>query len=282
MRSLKLVLTILALLAVLALAPWVSAAQEHTLDFKPTQNAPAGISGTMTIEVKSGQTKARFRLNGGYPDTVYTIWIVYNVLQLANPLANSMEATERPGFPPEGNGVAPLGRLDAAFTSGMGMDPGASFVTDDHGNGDVDVELDYDLIRAAPVANSDVILQCAPAATNCLKQIRVTTTWLRRYIGEFPLVHRPRLCANYDARFDKESGVYDPVLSKGTDARFWQCINPDTGLPRVHRYTFDHFRLANHPDDLTHGFIGGDKVDHWIDMVGRRCDLVPPVGPACP
>jgi hypothetical protein len=64
------------------------------------------------------------------------------------------------------------------------------------------------------------------------------------------------------------------------DARLWQCIDPATatnkggGLPKVHMYAFDHFRLANHPDDLTHGFIGGNSVDHWIDMVGRRADLV--------
>jgi hypothetical protein len=36
----------------------------------------------------------------------------------------------------------------------------------------------------------------------------------------------------------------------------------------------DHFRLANHPDGLTHGFISGNSVDHLIDMVGRRIDMI--------
>jgi len=48
-----------------------------------------------------------------------------------------------------------------------------------------------------------------------------------------------------------------------------------TGLPRVWRYPFDHFRLAAHPDELTHGFIGGSAFEHAIDMVGRRCRLQP-------
>jgi len=43
---------------------------------------------------------------------------------------------------------------------------------------------------------------------------------------------------------------------------------------RVPRFEFDHFRLAAHPDSLTHGFIGGNGTDHRIDMVGRRSDLI--------
>ncbi len=75
---------------------------------------------------------------------------------------------------------------------------------------------------------------------------------------------------------------YDPIGRMGANARFWQCIDPatvtpttGTGLPRVHRCLFDQFRLANHPDDLTHGFIGGNATDHRLDLVGRRAELVP-------
>jgi len=52
-------------------------------------------------------------------------------------------------------------------------------------------------------------------------------------------------------------------------------VDPQTGngLPRVWRFPFDHFRLAAHPDGLTHGFIGGNEAEHVIDMVGRRCHL---------
>jgi len=38
----------------------------------------------------------------------------------------------------------------------------------------------------------------------------------------------------------------------------------------VWRYPFDHFRLAAHSDELTHGFIDGSAFEHAIDMVGRR------------
>ncbi len=33
---------------------------------------------------------------------------------------------------------------------------------------------------------------------------------------------------------------------------------------------------------MTHGFIGGNGVDHWIDMVGRRKDVVPLLTPLTP
>ena len=94
----------------------------------------------------------------------------------------------------------------------------------------------------------------------------MTTTWLRKYIAQVPAADRASQCANYDAA--EPGGIY------------WQCIDPDTvdpntgnGLPRVWRFPFDHFRLAAHPDGLTHGFIGGNETEHVIDMVGRRCKL---------
>jgi len=160
----------------------------------------------------------------------------------------------------------------------MGLDPGAVFFTNDRGDGETQVRLDYDLIRAAPVANKDVIRQCVPGPVavgadgkaTCpasSQSIRVTTTWLRTYIGQ--VTDPATECANYD-----------PALEPGV--RFWQCIDPATvdprtgnGLPRVPRFTFNHFRLAAHPDALTHGFIGGNHEDHVIDMVGRHADLAP-------
>jgi len=94
----------------------------------------------------------------------------------------------------------------------------------------------------------------------------VTTTWLRKYIAQVAAVDRAAQCANYNPS--------DP------GAIYWQCIDPATvdphtgnGLPRVWRFPFDHFRLAAHPDGLTHGFIGGNESEHVIDMVGRRCKL---------
>src|SRR2546427_638579 len=102
-----------------------------------------------------------------------------------------------------------------------------------------------------------------PSPSNIL---RVTTTWLRKYIAQVLPEGRASYCANYNAS--------DPA------SIYWQCIDPSTvdsqsgnGLPRVWRFPFDHFRLAAHPDGLTHGFIGGNEGEHVIDMVGRRCQL---------
>jgi hypothetical protein len=267
--------------------------EEYTLEFIPTQNAPGGAEASMLIKVKNDkpETEVLLTASGLYPNTVYTIWIVYNTLTWPLPTTGtsvpSTSASTRPGFPPEANGVSPLAKLSDAFTSGMGLDPGASFITDENGDGEVNVKVDYDLIQAAPLSNKDLIGQCVPGppvngeCSSPSKLMRVTTTWLRRFIAEYPLGDRASTCANYNATADPDSAQYDPVASKGMNARLWQCVNPTTvnpgtgeGLPRVHRYQFDHFRLANHPDDLTHGFIGGNGVDHWIDMVGRRADLV--------
>ncbi|MBI4607941.1 MAG: hypothetical protein HY726_02895 [Candidatus Rokubacteria bacterium] len=283
MRPLTLVLPIIVLLGLLAAVPQSIAgpAELYTLEFLPTANFPEA-RGTMALKVVKGETVVHFRVRGARPHTIYTIWIVFNVLR-DGPVngvipadAEGKVASGAPaGFPPEGNAVAPLARLDDAFTSGMGLDPGAVFFTNDRGDGEVQVKLDYDLVREAPVANKDVIRQCVPGPPGVdaagkptcpapSESIRVTTTWLRTYIGQ---VNDPATeCANYIEGFP---GVF-----------FWQCIDPATvdpktgnGLPRVPRFVFNHFRLAAHPDALTHGFIGGDPVDHIIDMVGRYADL---------
>lgn len=309
MKRARIICLIVGLLALLALSSHATAShskgkgfsqslssgsgpQEYTLEFRPTANAP-GAQGTITIKTGEGATVVHFQVRGAYPNTVYTIWIVYK--QLTWPLpTNPGEVPSGPvrakdssgrSFPTEGNGVAPLARLDSAFTSGMGLDPGLVFVTNNNGDGEAQVKLDYNLIWHSPVGNQDIIFQCVPGPLAydpkkdppCLdgtKKVFVTTTWLRKYIAQIKAEGKDPAdptdgCANYDASFEPK-------------IQYWQCVDPITGLPRVPRFEFDHFRLANHPDDLTHGFIGGNGIDHWIDMVGRRCDLVPSVGAVCP
>lgn len=315
MRTIK-VRLILGVLAVLAMPLAAVAApgghdggggsHQYTLEFIPTQNVPAGAEGTMTITPIPGGTVMSFRLRGAYPRTVYTIWTVFNVLdevkwqQAINDKkfeVPSKAATSLAGFPKEGNGVTPTARLDSGFTNGMGEDPGASFVTNGNGDGHVEVRLDFDLINQAPVSNKDIIVQCAPnppvvvngACPAGSVLVKVTTTYLRKFIGQYPVADRAAACANYSAADDPDVAGYDIGVQNGADARLWQCVDPATadrvgnGLVRVPRFAFDHFRLANHPDALTHGFIGGNGTDHFIDMVGRRCDLNPrPAGtPAC-
>lgn len=298
------VIVTLVLLGGLALPSWAAADERYHLRFIPTHNAPGGALGSaegeMTIRVANGHSTVRLGVRGLYPETVYTIWIVFNKLTWVPgtdpgvPRVASMSAGDAwDGFPAEGNGVAPTAKISSRFTDGMGLDPGATFRTDRHGRGQIEVKLDFDLVNAAPIGNKDIINQCVatPEPVDPLKEapcpagtrkIRVTTTWLRTFIGEYPEHERALMCANYDPRFDKGSGVYDAELANESDARLWQCVDPETGMPRVPRFGFDHFRLANHPDGLTHGFIGGNETDHWIDLVGRRQDLVPPAAPLVP
>ena len=295
----KLLIILCGLGALLTIQPAVAAAHDdedesqyetYILYFRPTQNAPPGASGKMKISVgaSSGDTLVKFSVRHAYPNTLYTIWTVFNELRWPLPKKGvdvpAGSAAKRQGFPQEGNGVSPLARLDEPFTSGMGIDPGASFVTDGDGDGEIALTLDYDLIREAPVSNKDVISQCVSrsfdATKGCPNSVKITTTWLRTFIGEFPPSDRARLCANYDPDADSDV-VSDETKRRGADARLWQCVdpasvNPRTGrfIVRVPRFEFDHFRLAAHPDSLTHGFIGGNGTDHRIDMVGRRSDLV--------
>ena len=291
-----------------------------------TNGAIKGLAATgrMDIKVMGGQTYLHFAVRGARLNTLYTIWTVFKpLLWCADPKFGCPEAFSPPGriapgftdfagplkFYPEGGLVAPTASMSKAFTSGMGLDPGATFFTDHNGNGEMTIQLDYNLLGTTyndgpPVANADVVAQCAvpgvpltytsaktgptacPSVTIMVNgrpvtaapttpRFTVTSSWLRKFViqTDDPVAE----CANYDPA--------DPT------SIFWQCIDPSTvdrrtgtGLPRVWRYPFDHFRLAAHPDELTHGFIGGSAFEHAIDMVGRRCRLQPlPAGEtACP
>ena len=269
------------------------------LNFEPTPNLwaapngaqpavwPDGATGTMVLYLYNGQTVLQFTLTNARPNTIYTIWTVF--YPLAWPIvlpAGSIRPPLDPNYPNGPPGyyvdagvVAPTASMNAHFTNGMGPDPGATFATDNVGNGYLQITLDYNILGntyddGPPVGNKVIVTQCVvdspgpqngpcPSPRNVL---RVTTTWLRKYIAQVPPEGRASYCANYSAS-DSES-IY------------WQCIDPSTvnsqsgnGLPRVWRFPFDHFRLAAHPDGLTHGFIGGNEGEHVIDMVGRRCQL---------
>jgi len=260
---------------------------------------PGGATGTMTISIKSnGDADVDFRLRGARPNTIYTIWTVFGHLNW--PLRTTLPSAyvsppQRPlnTYYPEMNAVAPLARLDAAFTSGMGLDPGATFVTNGQGNAEIHLSLDYNLLgvedNGPPVANKDVIVQCVPgdpaqgefpsATGSCprtAKSQKVTTTWLRKYIAQVMAEQGYSLSSLGNSHTQDALTAlcenYDPT---NPNSIYWQCIDPETGMPRVYRFPFDHFRLAAHPDDLTHGMIGGNGMEHVIDMVGRRCDVQP-------
>jgi hypothetical protein len=283
-----------------------------------------GATGWMVINQVNGQTDLQFFVRGARPNTLYTIWTVFKPLVwCSNPATGCPEAftpvgsgSTKPGFGPFAPGalpfyaeaglVAPTASTAKPFTSGMGLDPGATFYTNQQGNGEIHVKLDYNILGTTyddgpPVGNSDVVAQCAvpggapltytsatSGPTTCppltiwvngnpvktTPRFTTTSSWLRKFIIQIDPKDRASQCANYDPA--------DPTTV------FWQCIDPatadpktGTGLPRVWRYPFDHFRLASHPDELTHGFIGGSAFEHTIDMVGRRCKLQLPGEPGC-
>jgi len=305
--------------ALIAAAP--SGGPPITLDFEPTimlETTPPpngthpsvqGLKSTawMTINQASGGTDLNFFVRGARPNTLYTIWTVFQPLKWCT----AAELELQPGCPsafapgailpgfadfppgalqfyPEAGRVAPTASMTSGFTSGMGLDPGATFYTNDNGDGHVHVKLDYNLLGTTyddgpPVGNQDVVAQCAVrgvpltyTTSTCPKiteggitvtpTFTVTSSWLRKFVIQINPADRATQCANFDPT--------NPA------SLFWQCIDPatvdpktGTGLPRVWRYPFDHFRLAAHPDELTHGFIGGSKFEHAIDFVGRRCML---------
>jgi len=291
-----------------------------TSPWPPNATNPSvnGMSATAWMEIKqvNGGSDLNFFVRGARPNTLYTIWTVFKPLVWCTsaqlqatpgcpgafaPLALSGGVgNTKPGFAnfppgalpfyPEGGLVAPTAAMSKAFTSGMGLDPGATFYTNGKGDGQIHVTLDYNLLGTTyddgpPVGNATTVTQCAVpgtpltyTATNCppvtisvngnpvqtIPRFTVTSSWLRKFIIQ----------ANDPA---SECANYDPAEPTSI---FWQCIDPSTidaktgtGLPRVWRYPFDHFRLAAHPDQLTHGFIGGSAFEHTIDFVGRRCML---------
>jgi hypothetical protein len=280
-------------------APAVSGSGPFVLYFDITPNlarTPTGTNpapkassavGKMVISLSNGKTDLQFSVRNARPDTIYTIWTVFYPLKWPMVVPEGTTSIARdpnfpqgpPGYYTEGGAVAPTASIDAAFTDGMGLDPGVTFVTDDWGNGYVRVLLDYNILgntydNGPPVGNKIIVSQCVvdapgPQRGACPTDghtMRVTTTWLRKFIAQVPADKRAAHCANYNPSYPHS------IL--------WQCIDPATvdpetgnGLPRVWRFPFDHFRLAAHPDGLTHGFIGGNEADHVIDMVGRRCKL---------
>jgi hypothetical protein len=327
---------LIALMAMLVMtSAQAQAEEEYRLELLPTYNVgeASGAGGTMTIKVYGDRfSVVSLTVRNLFPHTVYTIWTVFNDLAWrpgytttdsnsvpacaagggsCRPMITDANGATVPGpsivwkgwdgYPPEGGKVSPTGALKAAFTHGIRLDPGATFVTDRNGNGHVMVKLDFDMLDANPVSMKQLLQQCRPGtftgnfpgsanatsqanAAGCARRddtVDVTTTWLRRFIGEFPLADRERMCANYDPAFDSESPEFDAAAAHHTDSRFWQCVDPETDMVRVHRYPFAHFRIANHPDALTHGHIGGDHNDHWIDLVGPR-ECIVPIGNAVP
>src|SRR5438552_7728089 len=132
----KLLIILCGLGALLMIQPEIAAADDdedenqhetYILYFRPTQNAPPGASGKMKISVDAsrGDTRVKFSVRHAYPNTLYTIWTVFNVLPCPFPKkcahVPAASAAKRPDFPQDGHGFCPIARLDSPFTAGMGL-----------------------------------------------------------------------------------------------------------------------------------------------------------------
>jgi hypothetical protein len=267
------------------------AQQAYTLDFRPTASDFTG-SVRMYLQVSCEHTSVALVVRGAAANTVYTLWNDFRTMAWdPNNPYQFPGGTLPAGFPSQGFLVGPVAPAYVPYTNGMGMDPG-SFRTDSVGNADVNFDLDYNLVAGAPVPNKVTATQCVPGGPavdgTCpapKKIMSVAQTWLRGFIGEYSLDQRDSQCANYDARRDKESPSYDAVLARtcalggpgcvlgNNDARFWQCVDPGTGFPRIVTQPVGYIRLANHVDELSHGLFGGSVSDHTIDMIGIMTEL---------
>ncbi|MBI3634582.1 MAG: hypothetical protein HY216_00005, partial [Candidatus Rokubacteria bacterium] len=146
----------------------------------PSVNGMAA-TGRMEIQVVGGHTHVRFVVRGARSKTLYTIWTDFKpLLWCADSSTGCPGSFSPPGrivpgvtdfpagalkFYPEAGAVAPTAAMSKAFTSGMGPDPGATFFTDERGDGEVTVKLDYNLLGTTyddgpPVGNADVVAQC--------------------------------------------------------------------------------------------------------------------------
>src|SRR6058998_2974408 len=88
----KLLIILCGVGALLMIQPEIAAADDdedenqhetYVLYFRPTQNAPPGASGKMKISVDAsrGDTRVKFSVRHAYPNTLYTIWTVFNELR---------------------------------------------------------------------------------------------------------------------------------------------------------------------------------------------------------
>src|SRR5438552_17968043 len=121
----KLLIILCGLGALLMIQPEIAAADDdedetqhetYILYFRPTQNAPPGASGKMKISVDASRrdTSAKFSVRHAYPNTLSTIWTVFNELRCTllkkGVDVSAGSAAKSAGFPQAGSGLCPVPR----------------------------------------------------------------------------------------------------------------------------------------------------------------------------
>lgn len=199
-----------------------------------------GQSGQMIIEVDGGQTMLTALVSGLAPRTPYTIWLGFDTTQPPFVAGDSLMAvdertrTTAPVFP-----FTPAAADNAGFVGGNGMDPNG-FVTDDQGNAQFQVKLNYDIFqpRSAPVLlrpGASQALSLSQASGGCTVASDGTS-----------------YAAMVDTGFMR---VYD----NGSSTPSFQITDAPL-RPRLVRGTVAGITFAEHLDGLTHGHVPGVLV----------------------
>lgn len=224
-------------------------------------------AGEVEIEVVGGRTRLELSLFGLAPSAVHTVWLEFDIRQA--PFT---------GAPPDVFAVdpdsgarapvylfTPASADDAAFTSGIGLDPNG-FVTDASGNAAFRLELNYDVDepRTAPIVLRPGVTQAIPVAA----------------VGGRCVASSD---ANYEFRHDSAfMRAFDPrtvAQPPGRSPSFPLLVAPLR--PKLVRGTVNQITIAEHFDGMTHGHARGLGLefgpcgDHAPRMRGLLANAVP-------
>ena len=196
--------------------------QEPGVECNYQLDTSSGQPGTAFVTAKIDEIKVIF--SDAKPNTLYTVWVDHKN-RATGQLAGDYPAGALP------RGVAPAFALTDGVTAGFGLDKNG-IITDESGNADLVVKLDYNLLApgASPVVDEELDMQ----GLN-----RVGGHWMRVY--------------NVD---------------ENTQASV-QVIDPQTGFPIVGRSTAQGITIVGHFDNVTHGHTPGvGGVDHFSAFKG--------------
>lgn len=203
----------------------------------------SGQSGQVTIEVDGGQTTLTALFTGLAPRAVYSLWQGFDLTQppfLAKDTTMAIDdqtGTVAPVFP-----FTPAAADNAGFVAGIGLDPNG-FQTDDQGNSQFQVKLNYDIFQAQ---SAPVLLR--PGATQTI-----------------PVSSASGVCAAASGDSSSASWVdtafmrvYDKSGAMSSDG-VTPSFQVADGLlkPRLVRGHVAGLTLAEHLDGMTHGHVPG-------------------------
>jgi hypothetical protein len=235
----------LAFVAAVAMTPVWADSMESMLTLAAAGPSSGNIalttqSGMVVIEVDGGQTTLTTLVSGLKARSVYTVWLVFDTTQPPFIMGDSLMAvddqtsTVAPVLP-----FTPAAADSAGFVAGNGLDPNG-FVTDDKGNAQFQVRLNYDITqpRSAPLLlrlGTTQALPLSQASGGCVAASDGTS-------------YTAMVDTGYMRVFDKTGSMAAMPSFQLADAPL---------KPRLIRGTVASIVLAEHLDGLTHGHVPG-------------------------